>query len=336
MKELTECPCCASPAALWTVSSDRNRSITDERFGYYRCSGCGLVFIDPVPVHLERYYAGGYQPIPKSLTELRKLAAPERYRLEPLAGLSGDLLEIGPWIGMFSVNAQDAGFSVDAIEMSAEASAFLREEVGIAVTNTDDPLSALRTSTKLYDVIAMWHSLEHLSRPWEVLEAAVRRLKPGGTLLVAIPNIGGWQAQALRSRWWHLDAPRHLYFWPPEDLERLLQRFGLEAVRIDTSDRLSRTLSRDAWENYFRGIVQIPIVRGVVAKLLTPIARLFSDRPGVGAGITAVFKAPQVAEMGAHPCNPDRRASNPDASPTSVEGHQLSSRHPEGSTARTA
>jgi SAM-dependent methyltransferase len=294
LNEINECPCCAASAVLWTVSADRNRRITAETFGYYRCSGCGLVFIDPVPVHLERYYAGGYQPIPKSLTELRQIASSEKYRLDALAGLSGDLLEIGPWIGIFSINAKDAGFNVDAIEMSADACQFLSEKVGIFVKNTNDPLAALLEGTKRYDVIAMWHSLEHLPKAWEVLEAAARRLKPGGTLLVAVPNIGGWQAQAWREKWRHLDAPRHLYFWPPNDLARLVNRFGLETMRLDTEDKLSGILSRDAWENYFRGIVRIPIVRGVVAKLLTPLARLFSHRPGLGAGLTATFRAPRT------------------------------------------
>lgn len=292
MNAIADCPYCASPAALWTVSPDRNRHVTDESFRYYRCAGCGLVFIDPIPVNLERYYQGGYQPIPESLAELRKLAALERDRLKPLAGMSGDLLEIGPWIGIFSVNAKDAGFNVDVIEMSTEASVFLREKVGVSVTNTDNPLAALQARTKQYDVIAMWHSLEHLPQPWAVLEAASKRLKPGGTLLIGIPNIGGWQAQALRSKWWHLDAPRHLYFWPPQDLARLMNRFGLQTVKLDTNDRLSRILSHDAWNIYFRDLIRVPIARGVSSFAATPIARLFSDRPGQGAGITATFRAP--------------------------------------------
>jgi 2-polyprenyl-3-methyl-5-hydroxy-6-metoxy-1,4-benzoquinol methylase len=291
LKNLTDCPCCASRATLWTVSSDRNRGITDEQFGYYHCSNCGLVFIDPVPAQLERYYSGGYQPIPKSVTELRRLAARETYRLKPLAGLSGDLLEVGPWIGIFSINAQDAGFKVDAIEMSADASKFLTEKLGIAVTNTNDPLTALREGTKRYDVIAMWHSLEHLPNPWAILEAAANRLKPGGTLLVAIPNIGGWQAQTMRDKWRHLDAPRHLYFWAPNDLARLVNHFGLETVQLETEDKLSGVLARDALEHYIRSLVRIPLVRSVVAKLIAPIVEPFIKGRGPGAGITATFRA---------------------------------------------
>ncbi len=292
MKRLAKCPCCAAASALYLVSKDRNRHLSDEEFSYYRCINCGLVFIDPVPSDLERFYEGGYQQIPKSLGELRAIAVKERYRLAPVMEKAGGaLLEIGPWIGVFSINAKDAGFDVDAIEMSADACKFLRETVGINVTNTNDPVAALCVS-KLYDVIALWHSLEHLPEPWAVLEAASKRLKPGGILLVAIPNIGGYQAQALGARWWHLDAPRHLYFWPPRDLARLVNRFGLQTVSLDTQDELSSVLSRGAWENFFRSLVRVRIVRGVVAKLLAPIASLFSQRLGRGAGVTATFRAP--------------------------------------------
>jgi 2-polyprenyl-3-methyl-5-hydroxy-6-metoxy-1,4-benzoquinol methylase len=292
LKIVTDCPCCALQARLFIVSKDHNRRVSQDEFYYYRCTDCGLVFIDPVPVGVERFYVGGYQPIPGTLGELREMAAPERFRLEPIIEKAGgDLLEIGPWIGVFSINAKDAGFKVDAIEMSCEASKFLREVVQISVVNTDDPVQALR-APKLYDVIALWHSLEHLPRPWAVLEAASKRLKPGGILLVAIPNIGSAQARLLGARWLHLDAPRHLYFWPPTDLSRLVKGFGLQTIKLDTDDRLSRILSLGAWHAYIRATVRIPLVRGAAARLLSPIAAAITQRPERGAGLTATFRAP--------------------------------------------
>lgn len=246
-----------------------------------------MVFIDPIPADLGRYYAGGYQPIPSSLDELRALATTEKYRLSPvMEKVGGDLLEIGPWIGVFSINAKDAGFKVDAIEMSADAARFLKESVGIAVDHTNDPAGALRASAKTYDVIVFWHSLEHLPAPWAVLEAASRRLKPGGILLVSIPDIGCPQARELGATWLHLDAPRHLYFWAPQDLERLVHQFRLDTLKLDTSDRLSLVLGRDAREAHIRSFVPIKYVRVIVAKLLAPL------KGRETAGLTATFRAP--------------------------------------------
>jgi SAM-dependent methyltransferase len=252
-----------------------------------------------VPSDLAPFYEGGYQSIPTSLAELRKLAAKERYRLEPIAKKAGgDLLEIGPWIGLFSINAKDAGFNVDAIEMSAAAAEFLRNVAGISVTQTDDVRSALLASDKQYDVIAFWHSLEHLPEPWSVLEVAARRLKPDGILLVAIPNISGAQSKALRAKWLHLDAPRHLYFWPPDDLAKLMSRLGFEAIEVDTTDHLSGVLSRNAWEFYFWSkLKRFRYVRTVVAKILAPLFSVFTQRRGSGAGITATFRATATGKI---------------------------------------
>jgi SAM-dependent methyltransferase len=286
------CPYCKSPASLYLKSSDRNRLVSSETFAYFHCKGCGLVFIDPVPPNLDLYYAGGYQPIPKTIGELRTLASKEKYRLKPIMNkVGGDLLEIGPWIGIFSINAKDAGFKVDAIEMSPAASAFLRETVGIEVITTNKPADAL-AAPKKYDVIVMWHSLEHLPEPWAVLRAAANRLKSGGMLLIAIPNIASLQAKRLGNKWFHLDAPRHLFFWSPQDLARLVTEFGLHTVQLDTRDKLSQVLSCGAWEHYIYSGIRIPIVRGIAAKLFSPIANLLTQRRNRGAGLTAVFRAP--------------------------------------------
>jgi SAM-dependent methyltransferase len=289
---MISCPYCASRALPFLASEDRNRHLSADEYTYYRCGNCELVFLQPIPAILEHFYQGGYQPIPASLEELRKMAAPERYRLEPiLEKAGGDLLEIGPWIGLFSINAQDAGFKVDAIEMSAVAAAFLRDVVGLSVVNSNDPAASL-LAPKRYDVIVLWHSFEHLGQPWKVLEAASQRLKKGGILLVSIPNIDGVQARLLGKRWLHLDAPRHLYFWPPRALSKLTQSFGLKTIKLDTDDRLSWILARDAWADHVRRIVRIPVLRGVAALILAPILNVITHRSGRGAGLTATFRAP--------------------------------------------
>ena len=292
MSEQISCPFCGSPALPYLSSKDRNRHLSPDEYAYFRCESCDLVFLQPIPDNLKPHYEGGYQPIPGSLEELRKMAAPERYRLEPiLEKAGGDLLEIGPWIGLFSINAKDAGFRVDAIEMSAEAAAFLRDVVGVSVVHTNDPAAAL-AAPKRYDVIVLWHSLEHLQEPWKVLEAAAKRLKQGGILLVAIPNIDGTQARFLGERWLHLDAPRHLYFWSPRGLAKLMQGFGLETLRLDTDDLLSQVLERDAWWDYVRKIVRVPVLRGGAALCVAPILHAATHRAGRGAGLTATFRAP--------------------------------------------
>jgi 2-polyprenyl-3-methyl-5-hydroxy-6-metoxy-1,4-benzoquinol methylase len=300
--EITLCPCCGSHSDLLVKSRDHNRKITDAIFCYWECRECGMVFMDAIPENIGDYYAGGYQQIPENFSAFVRMADAENYRLEPLLRykVAGDLLEIGPWIGIFSFNAMRRGFSVDAIEMSPAACEFLREQVKISVENTHDVVGALERSSKSYDAIVLWHSLEHLPKPWLVIRKARQRLKRDGVLIVAIPNISGSQAGLLGDKWLHLDAPRHTHFWSPDALTKLGRRSGLKLLEMTTRDRLSRTLGTMAWQHRIRTAIGIPVVRRVIGVLLAPMLTLLLSRKG-GAGITAVFgidhdDAPQRAE----------------------------------------
>lgn len=259
-------------------------------FSYWQCLECDMVYMDPIPNNIGDYYEGGYQEIPKDFSAFTKMADQEKYRLEPLLRhkVKGDLLEIGPWIGIFSFNAKRQGFSVDAIEMNPAACTFLREKVQITVENTNDVVEALKRSRKSYDAIVLWHSLEHLPQPWLVIKNAQQRLKPNGVLVIAIPNITGSQAVFLKERWLHLDAPRHTHFWSPDALSKLGHSSGLKLLELTTRDRLSRNLEIMAWQHRIRAIVRIPFLRRIVGVALAPILTLLVSRRG-GAGITAVF-----------------------------------------------
>jgi len=85
---------------------------------------------------------------------------------------------------------------------------------------------------RFLDVITMYHVLEHLHNPREALSKAYQLLKSGGLLVVAVPNLDSLQARIFRQRWYHLDAPRHLYHFTPRTLEMLLHEAGFKIVEI--------------------------------------------------------------------------------------------------------
>lgn len=290
MSPSPSCPDCGKASDHLLDATDTNRRLGDDPFTYWQCTGCGLVFMDPVPGDIGRYYAGGYQSIPTDMKAFESLCRKDAYRLDLLRPYKsgGRLLEIGPWIGIFSFNAQQSGFTVDAIEMNPDACSFLRNKLGIQTVMTNDVGSALTRMDTTYDAIVLWHSLEHLPQPWEVVRNARRLLKKDGVLLVAIPNIASAQSRFMGHRWQHLDAPRHTYFWSPQALIDLGRRSGLELLHLSTNDRLSHELEITAWQAYIRNIVRIPIVRRVVGVALAPLLTRISARNG-GAGITAIF-----------------------------------------------
>jgi 2-polyprenyl-3-methyl-5-hydroxy-6-metoxy-1,4-benzoquinol methylase len=287
-----QCPYCLGVSRFFISSTDRNRGTTDAVFDYYQCNDCGLIFMGTIPDDLVPFYKGGYQSIPRSLAELRNLAENERYRLVPILKhkKSGRLLEIGPWIGIFSCNAKDAGFDVTAIEMDRTCVDFLNDEVGIKTLQSSDPSSSLRDLDEKFDVIALWHCLEHLRNPWVMIEQAAKHLVPGGILVLALPNIESFQYSVLRSAWKHLDAPRHLFFYPTESLINLCERNGLFAREITTADELSDALSKDTWHSFATSIVRVRYARGILALVLRLASRKYERKKNAGAGLTAVFQ----------------------------------------------
>ena len=288
------CPYCSGIGKFFVSSTDTNRGTTDAHFDYYQCKECGLVFMHPLPKNMRPYYEGGYQTIPNNLSELREIAAKERYRMKPILKhkSGGKLLEIGPWMGIFACNAKDAGFDVAAIEIDPTCVDFLNNVVGVRTIQSSNPAETLAAMDEKFDVITLWHSLEHIPTPWLVVQRAAERLAPGGILLIAIPNIESYEFSLLRRSWVHLDCPRHLYFYPIQSLLKLCSDNGLASLEVTTSDELSDTLSREGWHKWAASKIHIRYVRGAVDLLLYLYSRQKQRRENAGTGLTALFYYP--------------------------------------------
>ena len=83
---------------------------------------------------------------------------------------------------------------------------------------------------RTFDIIVIWHVLEHLESLSETIDEAHRHLNKGGILAIAIPNYGSWQARLFAGDWFHLDIPRHLLHITSDQLFERLENAGLEVV----------------------------------------------------------------------------------------------------------
>lgn len=289
------CPVCHTAAPLALRAVDRNRSLPGS-FTYYRCPECRLLFMEPIPANLGDYYAGGYQPKPRTLQALREMARSQADRLESILPYraTGKLLEIGPWIGMFSCNARDAGFEVTAIEVDQDCVALLKDVLGIRAIQSGDPAATLAQMDERFDVIVLWHSIEHVPRPWEVITQAARKLAHGGILVIGAPNPDSTQLAVLKEKWYHLDSPRHIHLLPQSLISRLAEREGLELVSATTNDKLGKLLDRSGWAEWIGTFVPIKGVRALAKRLGAPLlGRLHgSYKEGAGAGYTMVLRRP--------------------------------------------
>src|SRR5207248_758081 len=117
-------------------------------------------------------------------------------------------------------------------DSSPAAVSRIREELGLNALVGSLPHHELRQES--FDVITMWHALEHVHDPLDVLRQARRLLAPGGKLVVAVPNIDSLPFRWFGHAWYGLDLPRHLTHFSAWTLKLMLQRagFGVGPVRM--------------------------------------------------------------------------------------------------------
>ena len=290
----TACPRCKKTSNPYFRVGDTNRKITKECFDYYRCSSCRLIFLSPIPDDLGKYYPNDYYPIPSSKDEIARFAEYERYKIDIVKKFAsgGKLLEIGPAYGSFIYLAKEAGFDAEAIEMDSNCCKFISESIGARVICSNDPYEALQKVAN-YDVITLWHVIEHLPDPWKTLEAIAKKLQPGGILLIAAPNPEAFQFRILGRFWPHVDAPRHLNLIPLSLLGEQMRSCGLKTVWSTTTDKGTLGWNIFGWEHFFAHISDLRYVKtGLVfiGKIVNIILGPIERRNTRGSAYTAVFQ----------------------------------------------
>jgi len=112
-----------------------------------------------------------------------------------------------------------------------EREGFDTSRVSSKITMHHGTVNSLGFMPGSFQLIILWHVLEHLENPGEVLQQLADLLSPGGLLAVAVPNIDSLQAGWFGPDWFHLDLPRHLWHFTPKTLEMLWRAAGLKKVR---------------------------------------------------------------------------------------------------------
>jgi GT2 family glycosyltransferase/SAM-dependent methyltransferase len=146
----------------------------------------------------------------------------------PAATPGGRALDIGSGNGIWLLKLQALGWQVEGLEFSSLACQHAR---AAGLTVHQGSLADIRFPSGHFDVVRIWQTLEHVPNPAEVLREIARILKPGGQLLIGVPNAGGWLARAWGPLWFDLDVPRHLWHFTAADLRALVERAGL---RVDS------------------------------------------------------------------------------------------------------
>lgn len=223
---MRSCPVCDGPLAP-DLRSVRDH-VTGDLFRLERCRACDLAVTDPVPASLDRYYPPRYRRFRRPVVAILRTFYRWRIRgwVEHLPH-TARTLELGCGNGWMLSALRERGQWVVGTERSVDSARAARE-AGLRVLVGD--LSALRTDAR-FDLIVLFHVLEHLEDPRAALAACAAHLSPTGRMVIAVPNLASWQARFFGAKWFHLDVPRHLVHFSPRALDRAFASVGLERVR---------------------------------------------------------------------------------------------------------
>ncbi len=247
-----------------------------------RCTACSLVFVDPVPAEATAHASYGpeyYAPWQERReAKLRLRLWRRRLHLIEARQARGSLLDVGCGDGLFLKVAQDAGWSVEGIEFSPEGARRSSQRLGRPVAVGD--LAGAAGLRGPFAVVTLWHVLEHLVAPATMLEAARLRLRPGGLLTVAVPNLDNLPMRAVyrlvRGRPLPLyetgAREPHLSHFNTASLRAFLERHGFERIEF-RADRCALTPAKRVLDTIAAGLSRLG------GRLLTDAIVAFARRP---------------------------------------------------------
>jgi 2-polyprenyl-3-methyl-5-hydroxy-6-metoxy-1,4-benzoquinol methylase len=214
---------------------------------YLRCGGCGGVQLTPVPneAQLQEFY--NFQYAVEANGHLRQMMVIGSHMLDLLEPKTSgrELLEIGCSYGAFLRLAEQRGWSCVGVEASQTAAMEAgRSGLEVYAGTIENSFSYL--GSRQFDVIAMWHVIEHLPHPRHVLSAISRLLRSGGYLTLRTPNAESVGARLFGRRWEWFYAPEHIFLYSARGIQQLLEQFDLKIEFISSQRGDAQTLFSQA------------------------------------------------------------------------------------------
>lgn len=169
---------------------------------------------------------------------------------------AGRAADLGCGLGSTVLALCRAGFEAHGVEESPNAVNYLKSHWPQVYWHQDTIERFLRSSPSYYDVITMYHVLEHIPNPKLIGELVYSALRPGGTLVVEVPDVQGGQARWKRRRWHHW-APHHVNYFTEDTLSRLLTPVGFAQSGSERKYHLNYPqgiLWKDAIHDFFASL----------------------------------------------------------------------------------
>ncbi len=277
---MNTCPCCGS-TSFHTYIGLKDYFLTQESFEVVECDHCHLLFTMPRPDadHIGDYYKSenylSHQEnksgfIPRIYELVKSVNLRRKFKYATSGTPAGRLLDIGCGVGDFLLYAKQHGWDVSGVEPSDSARSIAETRIGKSIF-TPSSLGTLEDGG--FDIITMWHVLEHVDNLQDEVSQLSRLLKPGGRLVVALPNFRSYDARHYKDKWAAWDVPRHLNHFSKDTIVRLFSETDLKMNHVGFL----------VWDAYYISYLsekylghRLPLFRGVMSGIASNVSAWFS------------------------------------------------------------
>lgn len=236
-----ECPLCQS-SDISKFMSIKDHSISGETFDVFACTSCKFTFTQDIPDqdHIGDYYKSeDYIShsdtqdglINKLYHKARNVMLDRKLKLIKKSVSGKKLLDYGAGTGYFLQHMTKHGFAASGVEIDPEARTFIKDKFDLIVNEPSVMLNDTRA--KVYDAITMWHVLEHVEKPHELLTKMHHLLNDDGRIFIAVPNHISRDGQTYKGYWAAYDVPRHLWHFEPETMALMAKKNGFAVEKYE-------------------------------------------------------------------------------------------------------
>lgn len=222
---------------LKTYLKVKDHSVSGETFELLYNPDYDMLITHPQPSldNLPRYYEspdyishtdGKRSFFEKLYHFIKKIALSNKLKLINAHSNQGALLDIGAGTGEFLSVAKNNGWNVTGIEPSSKAKA-IAENKGVSFVPNLESIPS-----QSFDVITMWHVLEHVPDLDHQINELKRIVKPNGTIIIAVPNFNSFDAKHYGKFWAAFDVPIHFWHFSKTAIQKLFKEKNLNLVEV--------------------------------------------------------------------------------------------------------